>query len=140
MKQLFRTLLLALRNELHTISHTPATALIVVGGVVIYGLIYNLVYEPNVVRKAPIVVVDESHSWLSERFISLVGASPSVEIATTWPTLHEAQDMIRKGEFLEYDAHAKNYYGTPRGQMEEKLVSRLLRAQIQCTEEIKMVL
>lgn len=98
MKQLFRTLLLALRNELHTISHTPATALIVVGGVVIYGLIYNLFYEPNVVRKAPIVVVDESHSWLSERFISLVGASPSVEIATTWPTLHEAQDMIRKGE------------------------------------------
>ena len=31
------------------------------------------------------------------------------------------EDMIRKGEFLEYDAHAKNYYGTPRGQMEEKL-------------------
>ena len=31
------------------------------------------------------------------------------------------EDMIAKGEFLEYDAHAANYYGTPRGQMEEKL-------------------
>lgn len=30
-------------------------------------------------------------------------------------------DMIRKGEFLEYDAHMDNYYGTPRGQLEEKL-------------------
>ncbi len=29
-------------------------------------------------------------------------------------------DMIQKGEFLEYDAHHENYYGTPRGQAEEK--------------------
>lgn len=33
----------------------------------------------------------------------------------------EFEDMIQKGEFLEYDAHAKNYYGTPRAQLEEKL-------------------
>ena len=31
------------------------------------------------------------------------------------------EDMIAKGEFLEYDEHAKNYYGTPRAQAEEKL-------------------
>ena len=31
------------------------------------------------------------------------------------------QDMIAQGEFLEYDAHMDNYYGTPRGQLEEKL-------------------
>ena len=30
------------------------------------------------------------------------------------------EDMISKGEFLEYDAHAANYYGTPRAQAEEK--------------------
>ena len=30
-------------------------------------------------------------------------------------------DMIEKGEFLEYDAHMDNYYGTPKGQLEEKL-------------------
>lgn len=29
--------------------------------------------------------------------------------------------MIAAGEFLEYDAHAANYYGTPRAQAEEKL-------------------
>lgn len=28
--------------------------------------------------------------------------------------------MIAAGEFLEYDAHADNYYGTPRAQVEEK--------------------
>lgn len=31
------------------------------------------------------------------------------------------EDMIQKGEFLEYDAHMDNYYGTPKGQLEEKL-------------------
>ena len=30
-------------------------------------------------------------------------------------------DMIEKDEFLEYDAHMENYYGTPKGQLEEKL-------------------
>lgn len=29
-------------------------------------------------------------------------------------------EMIEKGDFLEYDEHAKNYYGTPRFQIEEK--------------------
>ena len=31
-------------------------------------------------------------------------------------------DMIEKEEFLEYDAHMDNYYGTPKGQLEEKLL------------------
>ena len=30
-------------------------------------------------------------------------------------------DMIEKDEFVEYDAHMDNYYGTPKGQLEEKL-------------------
>ena len=36
-------------------------------------------------------------------------------------TKEKFEDMIAKGEFLEYDAHMDNYYGTPRGQLEEKL-------------------
>ncbi len=31
------------------------------------------------------------------------------------------EGMIEKGEFLEYSEHADNYYGTPCGQMEDKL-------------------
>ena len=30
------------------------------------------------------------------------------------------EEMIAEGAFLEYDAHADNYYGTPRAQAEEK--------------------
>lgn len=35
-------------------------------------------------------------------------------------TREKFEEMIRNGEFLEYDAHAANYYGTPRAQAEEK--------------------
>ena len=31
------------------------------------------------------------------------------------------QDMISKGEFLEYDEHHRTLYGTPQGQLDEKL-------------------
>ena len=38
-------------------------------------------------------------------------------------TKEHFEDMIAKGEFLEYDAHAANYYGTPRAQAEEKMAN-----------------
>ena len=31
------------------------------------------------------------------------------------------EDMVRRGEFLEFDEHLDNYYGTPVKQLEEKL-------------------
>ena len=36
-------------------------------------------------------------------------------------TKERFEEMIADGEFLEYDAHNKHYYGTPRGQAEEKM-------------------
>lgn len=35
-------------------------------------------------------------------------------------TRERFEQMIADGEFLEYDAHSANYYGTPRAQAEEK--------------------
>jgi len=36
-------------------------------------------------------------------------------------TKERFESMIAGGEFLEYDAHTANYYGTPRAQAEEKM-------------------
>ena len=36
-------------------------------------------------------------------------------------TREKFEEMIAAHEFLEYDAHNKNYYGTPRAQAEEKM-------------------
>lgn len=37
-------------------------------------------------------------------------------------TRERFQEMIAQDAFLEYDAHMDNYYGTPEGQLEEKLL------------------
>ena len=36
-------------------------------------------------------------------------------------SLDEFREMIQRNEFLEYDDHMNNYYGTPEKQLEEKL-------------------
>ena len=36
-------------------------------------------------------------------------------------TKAQFEEMIARNEFLEYDAHMDNYYGTPKDQLEEKL-------------------
>ena len=36
-------------------------------------------------------------------------------------TKEKFQEMIDRNEFVEYDAHMDNYYGTPEGQLNEKL-------------------
>lgn len=38
-------------------------------------------------------------------------------------TKDQFQEMIRRQEFVEYDAHMDNFYGTPTAQLEEKLQS-----------------
>lgn len=72
--------------------------LLIVGGMVAYGLLYNLLYQPNVVREAPVVVVDNSHTHLSRRFISLIDASPDAEIVATAADLGEARSVLSRGK------------------------------------------
>ncbi len=50
------------------------------------------------------------------------------------------EEMIRKGEFLEYARYVGNYYGTPRAFVEEKLlegINVLLEIEIQGAMQIK---
>mgnify|MGYP002515793104 CR=1 FL=1 len=46
-------------------------------------------------------------------------------------TKERFEEMIRENAFLEYDAHAGNYYGTPRAQAEEKMEQGLLLLDIE---------
>ena len=43
------------------------------------------------------------------------------------------EEMIAAGEFLEYDARAANYYGTPRAQAEEKMATGSVLLDIEPT-------
>ena len=63
-----------------------------------YPILYSWIYNNEVVREVPVVVVDDSHSALSREFIQKVEASPDVSIAFYSNSIHEAQSHIGHGE------------------------------------------
>ena len=67
-------------REFHAISTSYAVLLVLMGGIFVYGLLYNYMYAPNIVTKAPVAVVDNSHSSLSRQYIRWLSATPQVEI------------------------------------------------------------
>ena len=76
------------RREFRAIATSYSVLLVLVGGVFAYGLLYNYMYAPNVVREVPIAVVDHSHTASSRRYVRLLDATPDVSVA------YHAQDMV----------------------------------------------
>ena len=101
MKKLTNTLHLlvdTIRHEVVSIASTPATILVMVGGVVLYGLLYNFLYRHIVDHEAPVAVVDDSHTPLSRHLIELVDATPQVEIVATARDMLEAHGIMAMGK------------------------------------------
>ena len=51
-----------IHDEFKTIAGSYAILLVLMGGIFVYGLLYNYMYAPDLVRKVPVAVVDHSHS------------------------------------------------------------------------------
>ena len=82
-------------REFRAIATSYSVLLVLVGGVFAYGLVYNYMYAPNVVREVPIAVVDHSHSALSRQYIRLLDATPDVAVT------HRAQDMMEAKDLMQ---------------------------------------
>src|SRR5574344_1596606 len=63
-----------------------------------YPLLYSWIYNNEVVREVPVVVVDDSHSSLSREFIQKFDASPDVSVAFQAGSIEEGRDLIGHGE------------------------------------------
>ncbi len=67
-------------------------------GIFLYGLLYNYMYAPNLVRKAPVAVVDLSHSALSREYVRWLDAAPQTSVYAQTPNILEARKWMKKGE------------------------------------------
>ena len=85
-------------RELRAIAASYSVVLVLVGGVFAYGVLYNYMYAPNVVREVPLVVVDHSQSALSRRYASLLDATPEVAVAYHAADMPEAKRLLAAGE------------------------------------------
>ena len=86
-----------IHDEFKTIAGSYAILLVLMGGIFVYGLLYNYMYAPDLVRKVPVAVVDHSHSELSRHYVRLLDATPQVNVVTTATGYPEAQDMMKSG-------------------------------------------
>lgn len=95
-------------NEFRTISGSFAIVLVLMGGIFMYGLLYNYMYAPDVVLNVPVVVVDNSKTELSREYIRLLNATPGVDVIATGEDYKEAQELMKMDKaagilYLPYD-------------------------------------
>lgn len=87
-----------IRHEWKAIATNPTILLVLAGGIFLYGLLYNYMYAPNLVRKAPVAVVDLSHSALSREYVRWLDAAPQTSVYAQTPDILEAREWMKKGE------------------------------------------
>ena len=60
-----------------------------------YPLLYSFIYDNEVVREVPAVVVDDSHSSLSREYLRKVDATPDIQIVAYCADMEEAKQMLK---------------------------------------------
>ena len=85
-------------REWRSISTNAAILLVLMGGIFAYGLLYNLMYAPNLVRKTPVAIVDNSHSALSREYIRLLNAIPQASVYALTPNYLEAKEWLKQSK------------------------------------------
>ena len=61
-----------------------------------YPLLYSFIYDNEVVREVPAVVVDDSHSSHSREYLRKVDATPDIQIVSYCADMEEAKQMLKK--------------------------------------------
>lgn len=86
------------RYEYQSILHSLPILLVLGGGIFLYGILYNYMYSPNVLRDVPVVVVDESQTPLSRHYIRLLDATPQVRVQGIITNMPEARKRMKETE------------------------------------------
>ena len=80
-------------EEFRAIVSGYAVLLVLLGGIFLYGFLYNYMYEPNVIRKASVAVVDCSRTPLSRHYARVLDATPQMHVVADNPDLQQAKEM-----------------------------------------------
>lgn len=86
------------RYEYQSILHSLPILLVLGGGIFLYGMLYNYMYSPNMLREVPVVVVDESQTPLSRHYIRLLDATPQVRVQGVITQMPEARKRMKEAE------------------------------------------
>lgn len=85
-------------NEVKAIMKDEGVLLFFVFLPIAYPFLYSWIYNNEVAREVPVVLVDDSHSAISREFSRKFDASPDVSIALRCNNIADAKDAIGKGQ------------------------------------------
>ena len=88
------------RYEYQSILYSLPILVVLGGGIFLYGMLYNYMYSPNVLREVPVVVVDESQTPLSRHYIRLLDATPQVRVQGVITNMPEARKRMKETEVV----------------------------------------
>lgn len=96
--KLVGNILWVMAYELRSILRSLPVLLVMGGGVFLYGLLYNYMYSPNVLRDVPVIVVDQSRTSLSRHYLRLLDATPQVSVDQRSADMYEALQYMKRGD------------------------------------------
>jgi len=103
--------------EVRRIATDPGVLLIMVVAVIAYGLIYPTPYRAGVVRDVPVVAVDNDHSELSRRLVTMVDTHAATRVVAVVADMAEAERLVR-------DETARGIVLVPRGLADDVMRGR----------------
>lgn len=87
-------------SEFKAIGTNIPILIVLILGNVGYGFLYNLLYNTNVYREAPIAIVDMSQSDLSRHFIDYIDATQQVDVVMKTQDFHQAKEKLVEKEIV----------------------------------------
>ena len=87
-------------NEFRAIGTNIPILIVLILGNVGYGFLYNLLYNTNVYKEAPIAIVDMSQSDLSRHFVDYIDATQQVKVVSKTMNFNEAKRMLIEREIV----------------------------------------
>ena len=79
------------KSEFNHFFHEYGAMLIMVVGVIVYSLFYAMPYSSEVIKDAPVAVIDFDRTNLSREFTKNLNATDYVKVVSTPTSMHEAQ-------------------------------------------------
>lgn len=70
-------------------------AMLMIGGTYGYGILYNMLYDPNIITEIPVAVVDKSNTQMSRKYISYIDATQAVNVSCSAVGFHEAKELMK---------------------------------------------
>ena len=84
------------REELKQMFHDEGVIIFFILVPLLYPLLYSWIYNNEVVRDVPVVVVDQSATPLSRQFVRMCDASPDVKVLCHAADMDEAQSLVSR--------------------------------------------